>query len=235
MSFLKTLDFFTTPDHACSYLPDKEACSLFADPKAQIDKLVYSQLSALGFRRSGKYIYRPHCLGCNECISVRIPVADFVATKSQRRVLAKNKDLSIVSSLPEVTEEYYKLYARYINERHRDGDMFPPNLEQFISFLVESESNTVFLNVRDEAMQLLAVAVVDFLDHGISAVYTFFEPDLYKRSLGIYCILQQIDYCKAHQLDYLYLGYWIEGCQKMSYKTMFQPAEYLSGLDWIRI
>ena len=232
MTNLRTLHFYATPEHDCSYLKDKIAKTLFVDPQATIDQGTYSQLSDLGFRRSGKHIYRPHCDGCNACISVRIPVDSFRPSKSQRRIINKNKDLTVCKSAPKFTEEYYALYSRYINERHQDGDMYPPNLEQFNSFLVEAEASTEFYEFRDPDNTLIAVAVMDGLSQGLSAIYTFYDPSLSKRSLGTYCILWQIEHCKSLEFPYLYLGYWVRDCRKMNYKIAFTPFEFLIDGEW---
>ncbi|WP_415891583.1 arginyltransferase [Neptuniibacter sp. PT8_73] len=232
MTNLRTLHFYATPEHDCSYLENKTAKTLFVDPHADIDQYTYGQLSDLGFRRSGKHIYRPHCDGCNACISVRIPLAIFQLKKSQKRIINKNKDLTVTAKPAQFTEEYYTLYSRYINERHQDGDMYPPSLDQFNSFLVEAEEHTEFLEFRDGDSNLLAVSVIDRLQKGLSAIYTFYDPSFPKRSLGTYCILWQLQYCLEEGLNYLYLGYWVKECRKMSYKVAFQPFELLIDGYW---
>lgn len=233
MTTLQTLRFFVTPAHDCSYLDDQQAQTLFADPQAPVDLALYSQLSSLGFRRSGTHIYRPHCETCNACVSVRIPVQLFQPSRSQKRVLNKNKDLKIETIQPELTDEIYRLYERYINARHDDGDMYPPSPEQFKSFLVESNQATEFHLFRDQTETLIAIAVTDQLEDGRSAVYTFFDPDQEHRSLGTLAVLWQIEIVKQLGLGYLYLGYWVKGCQKMDYKTRFKPMERLVDNRWI--
>lgn len=235
MTNLRTLHFYATPDHECSYLKDKIAKTLFVDPHANIDQRAYSQLSDQGFRRSGKHIYRPHCEDCKACVSVRIPLAIFKFRKSQKRIINKNKDLTVTAKPAHFTQEYYTLYARYINARHQDGDMYPPSLDQFNSFLVESEEFTEFLEFRTPAGQLVAVSVIDRLKQGLSAIYTFYDPSLTKRSLGTYCILWQLQHCLDTGLNYLYLGYWVKECRKMSYKVDFRPFELLIDGYWTLI
>ena len=132
MSNLRTLVFFATPAHDCSYLPDREATTMFVDPRAQVDKRLYSQLTALGFRRSGSHYYRPHCEQCNACTPVRLRVDDFRPDRSQRRVMAKNQDLTCRMVRASFSERYYNLYSHYIEQRHSDGDMYPPSREQFL-------------------------------------------------------------------------------------------------------
>lgn len=235
MTNLRTLHFYATPEHECSYLEGKTAKTLFVDPQAEISNDTYSQLSDLGFRRSGKHIYRPHCDECQACISVRIPLPPFRLSKSQKRIISKNKDLVVKLCEPRFSQEYYALYSRYINERHRDGDMFPPSLEQFTSFLVEGQEKTRFIEFRTKIGELLAVSVVDFLNQGMSAIYTFFDPSHDKRSLGSYCILWQLQYCAENRLNYLYLGYWVRQCRKMNYKISFRPIEFLIDGHWTLI
>jgi arginine-tRNA-protein transferase len=231
MSNLRTLVFFATPAHDCSYLPDRQATTMFVDPRAQVDKRLYSQLTALGFRRSGSHYYRPHCEHCNACVPVRLRVEDFRPDRSQRRVLKKNSDLSCHMVKASFTERYYKLYARYIEQRHADGDMYPPSREQFTSFLVEGATDSWFLEILD-GEELVGLAAIDKLDEALSAIYTVFDPDYEHRSLGTFAILWQIEEARRLQQPYLYLGYWIAECAKMNYKTRFRPIEALRDGHW---
>ncbi|HET8850400.1 MAG: arginyltransferase [Marinobacter sp. 34-60-7] len=231
MSNLRTLVFFATPPHDCSYLPDRDATTMFVDPRAQVDKKLYSQLTALGFRRSGSHYYRPHCEHCQACIPVRLNVDRFSPDRSQRRVLRRNEDLTCRWVRSVFSERYYQLYARYIEERHRDGDMYPPSREQFMSFLVEGATDSWFLEITLEG-ELVGLAAVDMLDDGLSAIYTVFAPELEHRSLGTFAVLWQIEEAKRRELPHLYLGYWIQECRKMNYKTRFKPIEALRDGHW---
>lgn len=231
MSNLRTLVFFATPPHDCSYLPDREATTMFVDPRAHIDKKLYSQLTALGFRRSGSHYYRPHCENCNACVPVRLKVDDFKPDRNQRRVFEKNRDLTCELVPASFSERYYKLYAHYIEQRHADGDMYPPSREQFTSFLVEGATDSWFLEIRLEE-ELIGLAAVDMLDDGLSAIYTVFDPAHESRSLGTFAILWQIEAAKSWGLPHLYLGYWIRECRKMNYKTRFTPIEALRDGQW---
>lgn len=232
MSSLKTLIFFATPEHPCSYLEGRQATTMFVDPRAQVDKSLYSQLTELGFRRSGSHYYRPHCRGCNACIPVRIPVQQFRPDRSQRRIRKANQDLDLSLTPVRFDEEIYNLYERYINERHHDGDMYPASREQFTSFLIEGSIDGFFLEMRRDG-QLIGVAVVDVLDNGMSAIYTMFEPGEEKRSLGTYAILWQVEEACRRGLPHLYLGYWIRQCRKMNYKTRFRPLQQLINGRWV--
>ncbi len=234
MNSLSDLRFFTTPAHECSYLDDRQAITLFADPLAPIDKNLYSSLSAVGFRRSGTSIYRPYCQSCTACIPVRIPVARFSPRRSQKRVTRANADLQVLKKQPTFTSEYFNIYARYINERHADGDMYPATQDQFQSFLVDARPETSFYEFRD-ANRLLAVAVADELNDGLSAIYTFFDPDERHRALGVHAILWLIGEARRRNLSYLYLGYWIKQCQKMNYKMDYKPIELYVNNEWARL
>jgi len=233
MTDLSNLRFFSTPAHACSYLEDRQATTLFVDPNANITAELYHELSGLGFRRSGEYLYRPHCKGCQACIPVRIPAGSFVPRRRHKRILKRNEDLDVSLEPARFTPELYRLYARYIESRHGDGDMFPPSEEQFASFLMSDWSDTLFACFRLHG-KLKAVAVIDQLGQGLSAVYTFYDPTEHTRSLGTHAILWQIDHCQALGVEHLYLGYWIKDCQKMRYKDQFAPLEYFADGHWRR-
>lgn len=224
--------FFSTTVHPCSYLEGEQAITLFADPKSRMDRRLYTELSDLGFRRSGNYVYRPHCSHCNACVPVRIPVGRFEPNRQQQRVWKRNADLTVRVMAPAFHDDHYALYARYINERHSDGDMYPPSVEQFNSFLTSEWSETRFYEFR-AGDKLVAVAVCDLLEEGLSAVYTFFDPDEAQRSLGAYAILWEIEETRRLGLGSLYLGYWIKNCQKMNYKIAYRPIELLINNEWL--
>lgn len=225
------LKFFTTPPHACSYLDNKQAITLFADPEAVMSNPLYNQLSSYGFRRSGNYIYKPQCLQCQACISVRIPVHHFKQNRQQKRVWLKNQDLRVHRIKAGYYQHHYDLYAHYIRSRHSDGDMYPPSVAQYLSFLFSDWSDTHLYEFWLED-RLVAVATCDTLKNGLSAVYTFYDARLEKRSIGTYAILWQIEHTKQIGLDYLYLGYWVDGSPKMAYKKNFSPLEALIDQVW---
>lgn len=232
MSSASELKFFSTTVHQCSYLPGEQATTLFADPKSLLDTRIYSELSDLGFRRSGNYVYRPHCGKCKACVPVRIPIRPFVPNRSQRRVWKINQDLVVCPVRATFTQEHYDLYEYYIRARHHDGDMYPPSEEQYRSFLLSEWSDSVFFEFRQEG-RLLAVAICDWLEQGISAVYTFYHPDEEKRSLGTFAVLWQIEECRRLDLHAVYLGYWIKQSRKMNYKIAFRPIEVLVNNEWL--
>lgn len=231
MTDLSNLAFFITPSHPCSYIKDKQATTLFADPKAGYNQQVYTQLSHAGFRRSGEYLYKPHCQSCQACIPARLQTAKFVPSKRQKRICRKNEDLTISKVAAVFDQEHYKLYAKYIEARHQDGDMFPPTEDQYKSFLICDWSNTFFLEFRLEG-KLIAVAVTDPLGDALSAVYSFYDTDYASRSLGVYAVLSQIAVTRNEGQSYLYLGYWISENEKMSYKKEYRPLEILRDNEW---
>jgi arginine-tRNA-protein transferase len=226
--------FFVTPAHPCSYLPGRDAQTLFFDPRETITTSTYQRLTEIGFRRSGSHLYRPHCATCNACIPSRLPVAEFRPNRRQRRVERRNDDIVIRMEEAAFTPRHYDLYSRYIAARHRDGDMYPPSRDQFRSFLLSQWSNTVFLSsyLDDE---LVSVAVTDYHPGGLSAIYTFFDPALATRSLGVFSILRQVRLCRELDAPHLYLGYWIRECDKMRYKADYRPVELLINERWTRL
>lgn len=225
------LGFFTTPPHRCGYLPGREAVTLFVDPRMRPDGPTYTLLSQHGFRRSGGHIYRPKCPSCEACIPIRLPVADFTPHRSHRRNLRINADISVNPREPIYDPLHFRLYYRYITARHAGGGMENPDPGSYMDFLTANWATTTFYEFRS-GPDLFAVAVVDRLDDGLSAVYTFFDPSLPHRSLGRYAILQEIEIARNLGLKWLYLGYWIEECRKMSYKTDFTPYQYYVNGAW---
>jgi arginine-tRNA-protein transferase len=231
---LRNHQFFITPSHPCSYLAAREATTLFLDPREAVSEDLYSDLTDLGFRRSGAHLYRPHCESCSACVPVRIPVQDFSARRRHRRVNKRNADLKVRIEPASLQPKYFSLYERYISARHRDGDMFPANADQFRSFLLSPWARTEFLCLY-LGPRLISVGAIDRQKNGFSAIYTFFDPELDDRSLGVYSVLQQIELCKRRTSPYLYLGYWVKDCQKMSYKTDYRPLELLVNDRWVTL
>jgi arginine-tRNA-protein transferase len=228
------IKMYATHPHECSYLHEEEATTLFIDPAAQVTPAIYHHLSQQGFRRSGGQLYKPYCERCCACIPVRILVQEFQPKRSQRKVMKKNNDLRVVERNDINTPEFYQLYERYINEKHRDGDMYPASEEQFETFLTSEWGVTRYFCFYQQK-RLVAVAVTDRLEDSLSAIYTFYDPDLDPRSLGNYAILWQIDKARAENLDYLYLGYWIKSCRKMAYKSLYRPMELYLDERWMRL
>jgi len=230
---LDRLLFFATPPHECSYLPGREATTVFADPGYPKDAWLYTVLSENGFRRSGQHIYRPRCQSCAACIPVRVAANEFKPRRRQRRTSKKNRDLTVVRRVDEFREDHFTLYQRYLTTRHPGGGMDDPSPRQYMDFLTSPWSETMFVEFRKDE-ELLALAVADRLVDGLSAVYTFFDPDSSWRSLGALAILWQISEVKRLGLSWLYLGYWIDGSPKMAYKSEYHPIEQYRGGRWVR-
>lgn len=226
------IKLYATHEHPCSYLHGRHATTVFVDPDAPMDKLLYSELSDYGFRRSGRHVYKPHCRSCQACIPVRIPVAQFHWKRAYRRSLKRNADLELRITHSLTLERHYPLYERYISARHADGDMFPPSREQFAEFLSSEWQTTQYLEYW-LGTQLMGVSVTDRLEQGLSAIYTFYEPAASDRGLGTFAILQQILAAQRDSLPYVYLGYWIRECEKMRYKQAFRPLELYMGNRWL--
>ncbi len=231
MSKRRVFDIYMSRPYPCSYLPNRMATTIFVAPLVSKTALLYNRFSQHGFRRSGNDIYSPHCEDCQACLAIRLPVKHFTPRRSQRRVWRKNEDLKVSPVAPLFEPEHFKLYSRYLAARHEDGGMTNPTPGDYLGFLTSSWSKTVFYEFRLKK-QLVAIAVVDSVENGISAVYTFFDPDYSDRSLGVYAILWEIEEAKRSNLEWLYLGYWIDECQKMSYKIEYQPLEYFSQGAW---
>ena len=225
------LRLFHTGEHACGYWPDRIARDLVFDPHDDRLPRFYPQALQWGFRRSGDIVYRPHCRGCRACVAVRIPVDLFRPNRSQRRVLARNAGIDMRVLPAARNDERLALYLRYLKARHPRGGMDDHGAHEFEQFLVGSWANTRFLELREHG-RLLAVAVTDIDTHSMSAVYTFYDPDEERRSLGRYGILWQIAEARRLGLDALYLGYWIKNCKKMNYKTEYRPIELLINQRW---
>ena len=228
------LNFFASAPEPCSYLDNRKSVSAFANPHTDLDMSTYNELIQHGFRRSGGYIYRPHCPHCQECISVRIPVRKHCYSRNEMRIIRRNADLEISVTAARYRDEHFDLYRRYINSRHNDGSMANPSKSDYHRFLICDWTDTLFLEYRLNRI-LVAVGVSDLTDHGLSAVYTFFDPSYESRSPGHFAILNQIDETRRRDLDYLYLGYWIRDCTKMSYKRRYKPLEAFVNDRWVAL
>ncbi len=227
---LQKLQFYATTPYACGYLPGKQAQSLIATPHHLIDSDVYSDLIQLGFRRSGKFVYRPHCEHCNACVPVRLPVEDFVPNRSQQRALKQHQALNATIVPLAFKQAHFELYATYQIARHegtRDGEI----AEQYHSFLVQSNVESLMVEFRLDGV-LKMVSVVDMVRDGISAVYTFYDTNDESASYGTFNVLWLVEWCRSLSLPHLYLGYWIANSRKMAYKQNFKPQEGLVGGEW---
>ena len=219
------LDFLVLGDeHACPYLPDRQACEevFRAD---QFDGELYHDFMDYGFRRSGVIFYRPVCQGCVHCRPLRIPVSTFSPTKSQRRVLRKNEDLVAQVGIPTLTVEKYRIYSEYLASQHQSEKEH--SIADMYRFLYLSPVFTLEIEYRLRG-RTVAVSIVDMCSRSLSSVYVFFDPDFAARSLGTFSALEEIALCRERAIPYYYMGYWVAACPAMNYKTRFRPHEILS-------
>jgi len=198
-----------------------------------------------GFRRSQSIAYRPACESCRACVSVRVVVDAFRATRSMRRVLDLNADLVGEMRIPVPTSEQYSVFRGYLDSRHRDGGMADMTVLDYAMMVEDSHVETRIIEYRRRgpdahvtgrgAGALLGVALTDVLGDGLSMVYSFFDPDASARSLGTFMILDHIARARRLGLSYVYLGYWVKGSKKMDYKGRFLPQERLMPEGWLRV
>lgn len=233
----QSLHYYISGGYACGYLSNKEAQSLIAAPPQLIDASLYSKLVQQGFRRSGLFVYKPHCENCQACVPVRLGVNEFKASRSQKRAHKQHQGLSATVLPADFHEEHFALYTSYQQARHamqpsdHENKTETDDAEQYRHFLCNSNVQTVLVEFRDGDC-LKMVSVIDVLGDGLSAVYTFYDAHDKKASYGTYNILWQIAWAKSLHLPYLYLGYWIKDSQKMAYKQNFQPLEKRINGEW---
>jgi len=234
MKLSHPLKIFPTGMHPCSYLPGLIARNAVVDPDYEMTPDVYDYLIQNGFRRSGEQVYRPYCHTCEECVTTRIPVANFKRSRSQKRNWRLNQDLHVKINMAGFKEAYLPLYQEYLKNRHDSMDS-----EGIESFLLADWCNIQFIefySVSGDTQRLIGVAVTDVIKSGFSAVYTFFDPtEGHKRGLGVFAVLWQIEYANQQGKKYVYPGFWIKDCRKMNYKTRYQPIEGLKWGKWISL
>jgi arginine-tRNA-protein transferase len=237
-------EFYVTAPQPCPYLPGRLERKLFTHLTHDKPPTLVDNLLKGGFRRSQNIAYMPYCEGCQSCVSVRVAVNEFRLSRSFRRVLDVNKDLAARRIPPRPTAEQYALFRDYIDARHADGGMADMTVLDYATMVEDSIVDTFLTEYRvrtgdgleaQAAAPLMGIALCDRLSDGVSMVYSFYDTTVPRRSLGTYMILEHIEYTRRLGLPYLYLGYWIEGSRKMSYKTRFKPQERLTSSGWVRV
>ena len=240
-----TPQFYLTAPSPCPYLPGKEERKVFTHLVGERAPELNDLLTHGGFRRSQSIAYRPACESCRACVSVRVVVDAFRATRSMRRVLDLNADLVGEMRVPVPTSEQYSVFRGYLDSRHRDGGMADMTVLDYAMMVEDSHVETRIIEYRRRgpdtqvtgrgAGSLLGVALTDVLGDGLSMVYSFFDPDVSGRSLGTFMILDHIARARRLGLSYVYLGYWVKGSKKMDYKGRFLPQERLMPEGWLRV
>ncbi len=225
--------FYVTAPQPCPYLSGRMERKLFTALQGDGAERLNDSLSKQGFRRSQNVLYRPSCTDCAACMSARIRVADFTPTKSQRRALRRNSGLTRKATSPWATEEQFDLFRHYLDSRHADGGMADMDVFEFAAMIEETQIRTRVVEYADaETGDLVAVCLTDILEDGVSMVYSFYEPDREKHSLGTYIILDHIQIAQEAGLPFVYLGYWVPGSPKMGYKSKFSGLELYVGGQW---
>ena len=228
--------FFITHPQTCAYLSNRLERKIFTKLEPENGEFLNNTLSKQGFRRSQNILYRPACKGCTACFSSRIDVSKFQKSKSQKRVINKNRQVARSIKNPWATEEQYDLFKKYLNYRHIDGGMAGMEIYEFSAMIEETSIKSKVIEYYSNKLYsdpvLIGASLTDILDDGISMVYSFYDPELKQNSFGKYIILDHIEYAKQLGLPYVYLGYWVPNSEKMGYKSDFSGIEIFSDGVW---
>lgn len=235
----RQLRFFLTAPSPCPYLPGRFERKVFAHLPLAEGPSVNDALTQIGFRRSQNIAYRPACETCAACVSARLPVADYVLSRSERKALSRNGDLvrSVVEA--EATMEQFDLLRRYLTSRHADGGMAEMSWPDYVAMVEDTAVRTHIVEYRQPSEDggpgdLVACALVDLMSDGLSMVYSYYDPEMPRRSLGRFMILDHVEQAQMIGVPYVYLGYWVRGSEKMDYKARFSPIEFLRPEGWTR-
>jgi arginine-tRNA-protein transferase len=233
----RQLRFFLTAPSPCPYLPGREERKVFAHLPMLDGAAVNDTLTQGGFRRSQNIAYRPACENCSACVSARLPVADYVFSRSERRVLARNADLKRHVVESEATREQFDLLRGYLATRHPGGGMADMTWPDYVAMVEDTAVRTHMVEYRTPSPDgdpglLAACALVDLLADGLSLVYSFFDQAFARNSPGSFVIFDNLIEARRLGLPYLYLGYWVQGSEKMDYKARFSPLEVLRPEGW---
>jgi arginine-tRNA-protein transferase len=230
-----TVSYYVLPETPCPYLTGQFERKLLTEITGPEAHDLYELLTRAGFRRSHRFAYRPACQDCSACVPVRVPTADFAYRKSVKRIAKLNQDLSAIERPALATQEHYALFKSYLRARHGDGEMAAMGPQEFRAMVEETDLETRIIEFRRPDQALVGALLMDWLSDGASAVYSYFSPAEARRSLGLYMIVWLIDAARRRDLPFVYLGYWIDACQKMAYKTRLQPIEALTDQGWKRM
>ena len=228
----RTRFFFVTAPLSCPYLENRIERRLVTELIGRNAEHMNDTLSRAGFRRSHGVAYAPICRDCDACRAVRVRVDEFSPSRSQRRVWKLNQPLDASEQPPVATTEQFDLFALYQKSRHGDGDMAKMDFDDYRALVEDTPVRTSLVEFHDARHRLVAACILDRLGDGLSAIYSFFAPELYRHSLGTYMILWLIEHGRSLSLPYVYLGYWIAESPKMSYKAAFRPLEAYSPAGW---
>lgn len=228
----KTHFFFTTTPMPCPYLEGRTERRMVTELMGGDVTDLNDRLSLAGFRRSHTIAYTPVCDGCAACVSVRVPVRDFRPSKTQRRIASRNADLIAEECAPLATPEQYALFKQYIDARHGDGDMALMGEADYRALVEETPVRSSLIEFRDAHGTMVAGCLTDRLQDGFSAVYSFFDTAQSARSLGTFMVLWLIERARLQGIDFVYLGFWVQGSTKMDYKRNFRPLQGFTPAGW---
>jgi arginine-tRNA-protein transferase len=232
MSSVPLVVFYGTAPQPCPYLDGRIESKIVTELTQRDATALHDRLVVAGFRRSHGLAYRPACRGCDACVPVRVPVARFQPSRTQRRIARRNADLMVEELPARASSEQYALFRRYQRSRHHDGGMALMGARDYRDMVEETAVETRVIEFRAPDGRLVAVSLTDRVADGLSGVYKFFDPDEAPRSPGVAVILWHIARARALGLPYVYLGYWIADCAKMTYKNAYRPIEALGPTGW---